>query len=280
MTRSLAVLRLASALALFVAAAACGSDDAPGGTPALRPVLTADRAWQVGESALVTRLPVPVDLAGWDYDAVLAETETRPEEEGGHVAAVLGSDTMRILRIPLGDDVAPFNQVRCALRMGKHSSVAADLMSEGRLVLRTPYAMVIGSRDAQEITIDLPAMRVLDQRPDELVLRFAGGARIVRCWDIRLMRRPWESWAQDIVGRRGRPAVDEVAREAVAISTSNPLSTQFDAPDGARMRFAFAPMEGMTLPAAPTDLVMRLTAGDATVERRFPLQKGQAQDAR
>jgi len=265
--RSLLIFALLCAL--FTA---CG--DAPQAEPGtLRIAGTPSREWRTGDSRLVTRLDVPENLEPWTYVAERQELQTRPEEEGGQRAVVLGSRVAKTLHIPL-DGVPEFNQVDLKLLLRKNSSVSVDLLNEGRVLVRTPHSLVIGSNFPQEIRVDLPDARSIPLEPDMLVLRFAGGSRWASCWDIELYMRPWESWAADFASGRGRPVVDDTAREALAIATDNPRTLDFVVPTNGHMSFHISPAPGLTLPKPRARMSLRVTAGDEIVRGEWKLVKG------
>ncbi|MCA8978988.1 MAG: sulfatase [Planctomycetes bacterium] len=262
--------RRAAILVLCGLFAACGEDRGVE-EGAVRAATVAEREWRTGESRLVTRLEVPEGLAPWTYEAERQRLETRPEEEGGQRVVVLGSLVAKTLQIPLDPDQTEFNQVACKLLLRKHSSVSVDLLSKGRVLTRTPYSLVIGSNFPQEIRIDVPALRHIELKPDALVLRFAGGSRWARCWDIELHQRPWECLAEEIIGSRGRPVVDDTAREGAVLATDNPRSVELDVPARGRLSFHMAPAAGLTLPDHPLRLAVRVTGDGETVEHAWPV---------
>jgi arylsulfatase A-like enzyme len=261
---------------LCVALTACG--DGPQGEPGVvRAASVASREWVTGESRLVTRLEVPEELEPWTYEAEFQRLETRPAEEGGQRVVALGSRVAKTLQIPL-DGVPDFNQVACKLILRKNSSVSVDLLSEGRVLMRTPYSLVIASRHPQEIRIDLPEARALPLEPDALVLRFAGGARWAQCWDIELHERPYESWAADFASGRGRPVVGETAREGAAIASDNPRSMEFTVPAKGRMSFHIAPAPGLSISDHSARVAVRVVGPNGVREGEWPLVKGKRKD--
>lgn len=265
----LALVCLAVAGNLF---SACGgSEKAKPGV--VRIASVAERDWQTGESELVTKLEVPDGLAPWTFEADAQRMEERPEEEGGQRAVALGSLTAKTLTIPLAADQAEFNQVVCKLLLRKHSSVSVDLLSEGRLLARTPYSLVIGSNHPQKIRIDLPQVRYLPLRPDAVLLRFAGGSRWAHCWDVELRRKPWENWAASYASGRGRPVVGGTAREAAAIATDNPRSMECVVPERGRMSFHHAQAPGLSLPRKPVQIRVSVRSGDHRLEQIFDVEK-------
>lgn len=261
-----------AALAIACLAVAC--DGGPPAEPGVvRRATGAEREWRSGATERVARLEVPEGLEPWTFVAERQRLEERPAEEGGQRVVVLGSLVAKTLQIPLDPELGDFNQVACKLILQKNSSVSVDLLSEGRVLSRTPYSLVIGSKHPQEIRVDLPETRYLSLEPDALVLRFAGGSRWARCWDIELRRRPVEAWAADFASGRGRPVVGETAREAAALATDNARSVELVVPERGRMSFQFAPAYGLSIPDRAARIVVRVTGADRSIEGTFELEK-------
>lgn len=256
---------------------ACWPAGCGGGPPVepgvMRRATTAERDWRTGRTERVAQLEVPEGLEPWTFVAERHRLEQRPAEEGGRRVVVLGSLVAKTLQIPLDPELGEFNQVVFKLILQKNSSVSVDLLNEGRVLSRTPYSLVIGSKHPQEIRVDLPETRYLQLQPDALVLRFAGGARWAHCWDIELHRRPIEEWAADFASGRGRPVVGETAREAAALATDNARSVELVVPERGRLSFQFAPAPGLSIPGRAARVSLRVTSENGTVESDWPLEK-------
>lgn len=264
--------RVLAAALLAVLAASCGDETRFGDEGYGAPVSTeASRDWDSGESRVVKTLEIPETVDEWPTSPGHSRIIEPRRAASGTRAIELEGSARRRLSIPLPDDIGEFNQIVFETFSPVHSFVLLELLANGERVYSLPGATVIGRPFSQELVIDMPSTRTLDERPDELSLTFTGGEERTVAWNFALRFRPWESWAAKYEDEESRPVLDEVSRPGTAIATDNPRSTTFDAPPGGRLLFFGGIDPELTAPGSDLGLHVRLSSADASQEHRFDL---------
>src|SRR5690606_16318281 len=129
--------------------------------------------------------------------------------------------------VPIPADTPPYNIVAVELTNPTQTTVGIEGFSKGHSVLRSKSLSLSGTKEAQVVLVELPAIQQIRVQPEILRLQLTGRGRLQALHRIELLHRDLASFLPD---PDGPPQPVEVARHdsrlAIGLTSDRPLESE------------------------------------------------------
>ncbi len=280
------VLAVACGAALLVPGCSCsGRDSSPrplsDGEPVLEHITlraAEPRAQPALEPVIVGEFTPPLELEPWQAEAnhkAVRLVQLPGVAEPVKLLILKGEGRKRVL-VPGTYDPRAFNRIALRVVCDRREDVQIICRNKGRNLVFSDSLSVEGSRDPVMLVFDLPTLRRLRQPFDEILVTFAGKARLAAIEKIALLHRPLESF---LPAAGGAPELVQIRpdrvelRRGVALSSDRPLVGEVRAQTGTELAFSYGAPDRMRVGGQRPRIDVTLTAASGrSVSRELELE--------